>query len=381
MSPKLIGVLAVVTLIVTAAAVVTAIRQPETTALRTVDEPAFPALREQPDAVAKAIVRTPDEQITLVREAPGRWVTPERSGYPVSTDAVRSLIVAIADMHLVEAKTSRPERYDRLELQDIDAEGAASRLVRLEDAEGNVLAEAIFGKERQRLTGLQPTGIYLRRPGEAQSWLASGGPQIQASVQDWLATTIADLPAATVKRIEIRPAGGEPYTLAREAKGEQLQLQDLREGEQPKQDDKSGQLAGAFGGLELSDVSPADEIAWPQEVTEVEVETLNGLQLEAKLALVDDQPWLAIERVQGPLSAAASEPTAPAAADQPGGAQAAEAPAEGSPDEGAAAEEEGPDAAAIAERTSGWAYQIGRPVYERLTQPRETWLQGDEGTS
>jgi hypothetical protein len=381
MSPKLIGVLAVLTLIVTAAAVVTAIRQPETTALQTVDQPAFPALREQPDAVAKAIVRTPEGQITLVREAPGRWVTPERSGYPVSTDAVRSLIVDIADMRLVEAKTSRPERYDRLELKDVEAEGATSRLVRLEDAEGNVLAEAIFGKDRQRLTGLEPSGIYLRRPGEEQSWLASGGLQIEARVQDWLATTIADLPAATVKRIEIRPAGGEPYTLAREAKGEQLQLQDLREGEQPKQDDKSGQLAGAFGGLELSDVSPADEIAWPQEVTEVEVETLNGLQLEAKLALVDDQPWLAIERVQGPLSAAASEPTAPAAADQPGGAQAAEAPAEGSPDEGAAAKEEGPDAAAIAERTSGWAYQIGRPVYERLTQPRETWLQGDEGTS
>ena len=381
MSPKLIGVLAVLTLIVTAGAVVTAIRQPETTALRTADEPAFPALREQPDAVAKAVVRTPEEQITLVREAPGRWVTPERQGYPVSTDAVRSLIVDIADMRLVEAKTSRPERYDRLELKDIEAEKATSRLVRLEDAEGNVLAEAIFGKERQRLTGLEPSGIYLRRPGEEQSWLASGGLQIEARVQDWLETTIADLPADKVKRIQIRPAGGEPYTLARGAEGNKLQLTDLREGEQPQQDDKARQLAGTFSGLELSDVRPADEIAWPQEVTQVEFETLNGLQIEAKLALVDDQPWIAIERVQGPPSAAASEPAEPAAEDQTGGAQAAEAPNEGSPDEGAAAEAEAPDAAAIGERTSGWAYQIGRPLYERLTQPREAWLQGGEGAS
>jgi hypothetical protein len=380
MSPKLIGALAIITLIITALAVVVAVRQPETTVLRTADEPAFPTLREQPDAVAKAIVRTPKEQITLVREAPGRWTTPERSGYPVSTDAVRSLIVELADMRLVEAKTRRAERYDRLELQDIEAEGAASRLVRLEDAEGNVLAEAIFGKERQRLTGLQSSGIYLRRPGEAQSWLASGGPQIQASVQGWLETTIADLPAESVKRVQISPQGGEAYTLAREAEGEQLRLQDLREGEQPKQDDKPGQLAGAFSGLDLSDVRPADEIAWPEEVAWVEVETLNGLQLDARLALIDDQPWLAIDRVQGPPSAAASEP-AEAAADQPAGARAAEAPGEGSPDEGATAGEEAPDAAAIAERTSGWAYQIDRPVYERLTQPRDAWLQGGDGTS
>jgi hypothetical protein len=375
MSPKLIGVLAVLTLIVTAAAVVTAVRQPATTALRTVDEPAFPALREQPDAVAKAIVRTPEGQITLVREAPGRWVTPERSGYPVSTEAVRSLIVDIADMRLVEAKTSRPERYDRLELKDVEAEGATSRLVRLEDAEGNVLAEAIFGKERQRLTGLEPSGIYLRRPGEERSWVASGGLQIEVSVQDWLETTIADLPPESVKRIRISPADGEAYTIAREAEGEELQLTDLREGEQPKQDDKARQLAGAFDGLQLSDVRPADEIAWPEEVIQVEVETLDGLQLEAKLALVDDEPWLAIERVQGPPSPAASEPAA--ATEQPGGAQAAEA----TPDEGAEAEAAPPDAAAIAERTSGWAYQIDRPVYERLTQPRRAWLEDDESTS
>jgi hypothetical protein len=377
MSPKLIAALAVVTLIVTAAAVVAAVRQPEATALRAVDEPAFPALREQPDAVAKAIVKTADGQITLVREAPGRWVTPDRYGYPVATDTVRRLIIELADMRLVEAKTSRPERYDRLQLQDVDAEGATSRLVRLEDAEGNVLAEAIFGKERQRLTGLQPSGIYLRRPGEDQSWLASGGLQIQASVQDWLETTIADLPAERVRRIEIRPAGGESYTLAREAEGGPLQLRDLREGEQPKQDDKPRQLAGAFNGLELSDVKPADKIAWPQDVTSVVFETLDGLQLEAKLALVDDQPWLAIGRVEGP---AASEPEEPAAAvpDQQGEEGTAEGSDAASPTGAPKEEETGPDARAIAERTRGWAYQIGRPVFERLTQPREAWLQDEE---
>jgi hypothetical protein len=383
MSPKLIGALAIITLITTVAAVVAVMRQPEATILRSAGEPAFPALREQPDAVTKAIVRTPDEQITLVREAPGRWITPERYGYPVSTDAVRSLIIEIADMRLVEAKTSRPERYDRLELNDLDAKGASSRLVRLEDAKGNVLAEAIFGKQRQRLTGLQSSGIYLRRPGEAQSWLASGGPQIQASVQDWLETTIVDLPADGLKRIEIRPQDGEAYTLAREAESGQLQLSDLREGEQLKQDDKPGQLARTFSGLSLSDVKPADEIAWPREATRVEVETLGGLQLEARLALIDDQPWLAIERVEGPATGAGSKSTEPGVPrpDQPGQAQAAETPGAASPTGTAEDGQAPPDAQALAQRTRGWVYQVGRPVYERLTQPRKAWLQDGEGTS
>ena len=158
MNPKVFLVLAAITLATTVAATFAVLSQPAVTTLQLVDEPAFPALRENPDAVAKLVVATPEGTITLVRETGARWAALERFGYPVDRKRVRELVVALADMRLIERKTAQPERYARLQVEAPDAEGAQSQLVRLESADGKVLAEAIIGKERDRLTGTAPSG-------------------------------------------------------------------------------------------------------------------------------------------------------------------------------------------------------------------------------
>ena len=193
-------------MITSAAALITALGQPGAAPVRYVDEPAFPALRENPDAVAKLELITPEGTFTLVRETGDRWSALERYGYTVDEDRVRALIVSLADMRLIEAKTRLPERYGRLEVEDVDAADAKSRLLRVESADGKVLAEAIFGKQQHRLTGNQAAGTYLRRPGEAQSWLASGGIEIDPKVVDWLDDQIVELDPGNVGRIEIRPS-------------------------------------------------------------------------------------------------------------------------------------------------------------------------------
>jgi len=154
MTPRVVLGLAVVTLITTGAAIWITLQQPAAGPVQVGDEPAFPALRERPDAVAKVIVTSPEGTFTLTRAA-NRWVATDRHDYPVAPDKLRELVVQLADMRLIEAKTSRPDRHARLEVEDV-TEGASSRQVRLEDAGGAVLAEAIIGKRRQRLTGAEP---------------------------------------------------------------------------------------------------------------------------------------------------------------------------------------------------------------------------------
>jgi len=179
--------------------------------VRYVDEPAFLALRADPDAVAKVTLTTPEGSFSLVRVSPGRWVTPERADYPVAVDQVRDLIVALADMRLIEPKTTRADRYARLEVEDVGGEDAKSRLIKLESADGQTLAEAIVGKQRPRLTGTEAAGTYIRRPGEAQSWLASGGLPLEPAVTDWLVDEVVDLEGERIRRIEVRPASGPAY--------------------------------------------------------------------------------------------------------------------------------------------------------------------------
>ncbi|MCC2664134.1 MAG: hypothetical protein K0S35_2056, partial [Geminicoccaceae bacterium] len=200
MSPKVFLTLLALTVVAAGAALLTALARPGAAPVRYVDEPAFPALRENPDAVAKLALTTPEGSFTLVRETGDRWSALERYGYVVEEDQVRALVVGLADMRLIEAKTRLPERYGRLEVEDVGAADAKSRLLRLESADGEVLAEALFGTQQHRLTGHQAAGTYLRRPGEDQSWLASGAVAIDPTVVDWLDAQIVDLEPAQIAR-------------------------------------------------------------------------------------------------------------------------------------------------------------------------------------
>ena len=299
MSPKAFLVLAAVTVVTTVAAVFAILGQPAVTTLRYVDQPAFPALRENPDAVGRITLTAPAGTITLVRETGDRWAALERYGYPVDRKRVRDLVVALADMRLIERKTAQPERYGRLQVEAPDAEKAQSRLVRLETADGKVLAEAIIGKERYRLTGTEPTGTYLRRPDEAQSWLASGGVQIEHEVARWLDGEIVQLDPAAIRRIEIERAGEPGYAAERSKPGDPLQLAGLAEGEALKQDADLNHLTGALSSVRLDDVKPRDQLSWPAQQHTARIDTFDGVELTVHLAQIDDQYWATFDARKG----------------------------------------------------------------------------------
>jgi hypothetical protein len=406
MNPKAFVILAAITLIATGGAVLAVLSQPRATTLQFVDEPAFPSLRVNPDAVAKITVTTPDGTITLVRETGDHWSALERYGYPVDAKKVRALVVALSDMRLIERKTAQPERYGRLQVEDPDADGAKSQLVRLEAADGAVLAEAIIGKQRFRLTGTEPSGTYLRRPGEAESWLATGGVEIGKAVTNWLDDQIVDLNSRAVARVAIARAGEPRYVVERADPGSDWHLADLAAGESLKEDADFARLTGALSDLRLEDVKPRDQLSWPAESNLAEIRTFDGLEMTARFAKIDDQYWATFDaRATAPIATAPSEDpaasgssaaappaeasTAGAASDQ--GTQTAAGDQAESGAEGAAAEgteevkleETAPpiDPAELGRRLFKWAYQISENLYNRLSTARSEFLKGQDSTS
>jgi hypothetical protein len=400
MSPKSFLVLAAVTVVTAVAAVFAILGQPTVTTLRFVDQPAFPALRENPDAVGRITLTAPAGTITLVRETGDRWAALERYGYPVDRKRVRDLVVALADMRLIEGKTAQPERYGRLQVEALDAEKAQSQLVRLETADGKVLAEAIIGKERYRLTGTEPTGTYLRRPDEAQSWLASGSVRIEHDIARWLDGEIVQLDPAAVRRIEIQRAGEPGYAAERAKAGDALQLAGLAEGEALKQDADLNHLTGALSSVRLDDVKPRDQLSWPAQRHTARIDTFAGIELTVHLAQVDNQYWATFDarRVApaqegGAASAAEAKPDAPAggqgalaaaAAEQQSGSAAGDQTA-GKRDQSSQAAGEGEGAQRehaqplnpdqLNQRLGKWAYRIPEHLFKRLSTARTELVQ------
>ncbi len=336
MTPKVFMGWAAAATIAVVAALAAVLGAPSVATVEVDNAPAFPALRERPDAVARIIITSAKESFTLRRTKDGRWLVADKFDYPAKAAKIRELITGLADLRLVEPKTRRPDRYARLEVEDVEAPNAKSRRVRLEDEDGQPLAEAIVGKRRFRYTGGAPNGVYIRRPGEAQAWLASGRAKVEPGLFDWLDTRVVNIARETVARVEIEPREGPSYVALRDDGEGSFRI--LGREDAKLYPDADSQLSGVLSYVDFEDVKPAADLAWPKEGTTVtRVVTFDGVAITLRLAHIGDADWATVS----------AEVVADAA----------------KPDEARKRAEK------IAARTKGWAYQLSAGVAKRLTRP------------
>ena len=72
--------------------------------------------------IATIELKQGDKALTLARDKEA-WSLADRGGYPAKADAVRALLVKLAQAELVEGKTSNKERYAQLELEEPAGQG------------------------------------------------------------------------------------------------------------------------------------------------------------------------------------------------------------------------------------------------------------------
>ena len=138
----------------------------------------FPGLAEHINDVARIEVKSKDQK-TTVRKDGERWVIEDRGGYPALFDKVKATVVAVADLEVLEPKTTNKELYPRLGVEGIDAEPSSSVLVSLADGQSKPLAALLVGKPRSGgpagPTCAVPTSrsVVGARPGRGQR--RSGG--------------------------------------------------------------------------------------------------------------------------------------------------------------------------------------------------------------
>ena len=125
----------------------------------------------------------------------------------------------VADMTLVEPMTRRPDLYSRLEVEDPGK--GKSTLLTLKGKSGTVLARLIVGKRRYDRLGAGNDGVYVRKPGDPQSWLARGSLDFSDTPANWLDRGIVDLPDSRVAKVSLTQPDGSTLVLEPgRAKGE-----------------------------------------------------------------------------------------------------------------------------------------------------------------
>ncbi len=267
-------------------------------------EPVLPRLAERINDSASIQVVRNGATSTYVRKDAG-WVLAEKGDYPAKSENVRGLLIGLSQMRVVEQKTSKPELYARIGVQDPDSSDAKATRptdeaatqptrVTVKDAAGASLASIIIGTQKW---GTTPE-VYVRRDGEAASWLAAGRIDVPWDSLAWIDRTILTIARDKWKSATVTHPDGETITCARaDTTQSSFFLENIPPGRQLSAPTAGDQLGFVFSGLTLDDVRPAAEVDAAHFASGIRTvgTTFDGLLVTARSIVQDGKTWAVIE--------------------------------------------------------------------------------------
>jgi len=254
-----------------------------------------PALASGRGQIAAVTVTQGGATLTIEAGKDNRWSLKERGGYPADSDKVRTLLVKLAQAELVDAKTSKPDRYALLELEDPKGKDAKSRGLKLLDAKGSVVLDVIAGKKRPEAFGPGKSGTYVRVGTDPQTWLANAEIEPSADVRSWIKPGVLETDEAKIASATIEIAGEEPLKIERgEGAGAKAAFIGLPDGKKLKDEGAASGILRAAASFEADDVRKLASAPAGEGVSTVRLETRDGLELVLRLRKDGDAHWLSI---------------------------------------------------------------------------------------
>ncbi|MCY4286608.1 MAG: DUF4340 domain-containing protein [Thiotrichales bacterium] len=253
----------------------------------------FPALLEQVNSVARVRVTGNEGTFTLTRDG-DTWVVEDKERYRADPDRVHKLLLGAAGMKRIEPKTSNPERYPKLWLEDPTDEDAKSVGFVLEDTSGAVLADWVLGNRRPSKSDASRTELYIRVADDPQAWLVEGSVPGGGKTIDWLDRVVAHIERERLRTTEVSHADGAVVAVTREALADRhFGLRDVPEGRELDSQYRVNDIGRFLEDLRFEDVAPASSLDFVGSVDKrLEITTFDGLRVHLDSVLRDDNAWV-----------------------------------------------------------------------------------------
>lgn len=225
--------------------------------------------------------------VTTIELKNGVWGVADRGGYPVQETKLRGLLTGLTELRLAEPRTSDPAEYARLGVENPtkDTKGTAS-LLRVLDGSGKPIVTLIVGHRKTRTQGDVSEEVYVRRPGDAQSWLADGSVQADPDPQVWLDRNVINIAPTLITKV-VSTKGGGTMELTRD--GDKLKV--TQPAESPKLEDyKVEDVDQALSNLTFQDVRPLNQ-PYGDKAGEAVFSTSDGLNITVTLYHLGKDSW------------------------------------------------------------------------------------------
>ncbi len=262
-----------------AVAAVTVAIEARSTSPSTVQGPVLPNLEESIGRAQRITVTSAEATYRIERTERG-WALRDRDDYPVSSARLAQLTEGLEALRYVRRMSNDASKHERLGVTDPRQNGRGI-LLQIEDSNGAPFVNLILGVE----TG----GTYVRAPDEDQTWAVQGDLPPLRDPAAWLELRPMTLAADRLARVEIMPAEGRAYILARDAADQPWRiaspaLASLAQSTVTATAEHITQLAPV-------DVRTAPAIQGTPRAR-VRAHTFDGITIDAEIIPSDDRLWV-----------------------------------------------------------------------------------------
>jgi hypothetical protein len=285
MNGKFLAVILVTAVIIGLAWKVTDDRAPQTEVQRGALNP---GLLEQVNSAHRVELRSAKSTTVLLRNGDD-WHIENKDQFLAQPSQVRRALLQLADLRIVEAKTTSLARYPRLGVNDVTDENAEGTLVKVDTADQQTLLELIAGHRR---TGGAGDQRYVRHAGEAQSWLVEGALDVPSDPIRWLETSIADVDTERVREVSITGPERVPIVLTKlERDDDFFSLQNIPEGYEAKSKSTVSSIGALLLDLRFNNVATASRVADTAPQRHIELTTFDGLRVRIDEFSLDEESY------------------------------------------------------------------------------------------
>jgi len=258
------------------------------------------------NAVTSLSVRKGGASPTVTVHKQGeQWTVAERADYPADVAKLRKLLLALSDAKIREEKTSSPDSYSIIGVEDPAQPGATGAQIELIAPHGKY--DVIVGKSAGE-------GNFVRRAAEKTSYLVEPGISFEAEPRYWIDTRLLDIPADKIQSIETKPAAGAVYSVHRVAPAaaaptatartsttpaanppaaDKFVLDGVPSGRQAADSQTLAPSPAHFSNLTVEDVTPASDVDFSKPST-VTVALADGSVITITGAVIGDKRWIQV---------------------------------------------------------------------------------------
>ncbi|MEK6701942.1 MAG: DUF4340 domain-containing protein [Planctomycetota bacterium] len=398
MNPKNLAVLALLTIVLVAAALLVS-RPRSTDTPKAVDTgesvTMLPGVAEKVPGVTSIEMKDSTRTLTFRRaDAKSPWTLGDKHNYPALADRVNTVLGTVANLRIAQEKTSKPERYAMIGVDEPDKPGSTGKLITLKDAGGGVVASIIVGNSAEAgapdPVSRNRSAFYARKAGDAQSYLVFGSLTPETDAMQWIERTVLQLDRSRIRSVTVTrhedPAADDAakagtFELFRESeKDVNFALRGLPPGRELKEPAVVDAPVSVVGYVLIDDVRPLAEVdfaksdpagpvlpdaaATPFSRATVRYSTFDGLVVTAKVTRKDAKYWVTFDAAfdEKEVVPAPATPTP----------QTPEAPA---PTSRKSAEDVKKEATDLTTKLAGWAYAISETNAKQLATRLSDLLQ------